>query len=39
MMVSTSTDGYVKVWDISNNGGTDPLEIQSKDFKQELFTV
>lgn len=37
MMVTSGTDGYVKVWDISQG---QPMEVASRDVKQgELFTL
>ena len=40
MMCTSSLDGFVKVWDILNNGGTEPKEIAKRDLKQgELFSL
>lgn len=40
MMCTSSTDGTVKVWDITANGGTNPAEISMRSMKQgELFTM
>ena len=40
MMCTSSTDGTVKVWDITANGGLKPAQIANKEMKQgELFTM
>ena len=40
MMATSSTDGAVKIWDISANGGTNPELISQRSMKQgELFTL
>ena len=40
MMATASTDEYVKVWDISNNNGTEPKLVGWKKMAMgELFTL
>ena len=39
-MATSSSDGHIKLFDILHDGGTNPLEVASKNMKQgELFTM